>query len=335
MTSGDGPAPIDLTGRQPPWPKEASALWHHCLSEALRATTFWRTPPPAGVPALRDRLAVMLGTTPDHILVTTGVRAAVALLDRARPRPAYVERPGFSGIPHALTTPTELVGWSAMGMSGSEPALPARYLITAPCRNPDGADPPPTLLARLDALRRSGHEVVVNEVYRWAVPHQAEPAADWRVGSLAKVAGGGLRVGWLRGDPQAVEELTRHHTAVPPAAWQVAAAKFLEADGLELLNIPYVARPDACRRAFVASATSLVAGTAVTGGGPFVFLPVPMDETDAVAAIRRRGLLVGPGRDFLGSSPAVRLCFTDVSEDAATAAARRIAPVLNASPSRA
>lgn len=333
MTVGSRNALIDLTGRQPPWPQAAVELWAACLNRALSNRVCWRTPPPEGMPELREVLAVRLGAAPEEILVTSGVRAAASLLTRVRRRPTIMEQPSFSGIPRILAADggaIDLASWREM--SRPTPGIGtdlARYWITAPCRNPDGADPNPDLIAALRGHQLAGHEVVVNEVYRWSAGTPVGLPADWYVGSLAKVAGGGLRVGWLRGDPEMISEFARYHVAIPPTLWQLATARFLAEGGLTLLEYAYVTLPNLARERFVEAAAEILE-TSSAGGGPFVFLRMPVAEPVGVEALQERGVLVGRGRDFLGDEPAVRLCFTQVSAAEAVVAARRIAEAVRA-----
>lgn len=66
---------LDLTGGQRSWPDELRALWRDCLARASHGAMD-RTPPWRGVGGLSDILGELL-EVPDHVYVTSGVRALI------------------------------------------------------------------------------------------------------------------------------------------------------------------------------------------------------------------------------------------------------------------
>jgi DNA-binding transcriptional MocR family regulator len=318
---------IDLSGRQPAWPRPAVELWAEGRRRVDDNPRSWDTPPRLGHPALREQLADVLGSAPGRVAVTGGVRHAVLVVAR-RTSEVVIESPTFAGVPRLfeeLGTVVRLASWEEMATA---PSARSVLWVTSPGRNPDGRTVGDTLVRRLAAGRAL---VVQNEVYRWysAIPERIPDAAT--VGSLSKLAGGGARIGWIDGEELLEAAAPVLAGARPPGPWQLAWARFLEGGGLGLLREAVVEPALAAVRTF-AAVVEPVLGAIERDDGPFVLLSIPssarsLTEERAAADLLAIGVRAGLGRDFLTPVPSLRLCFTGVSAEMAASAAERVAEV--------
>jgi DNA-binding transcriptional MocR family regulator len=330
VPTGTAARVVDLTGRIPAWPAASRRQLLSCMRRVPRRS--WSDHAAAfGHPPLRAALARQLGGEPDDVVVVTGVRPAVH--QQARAHDAVVlERPTYSGVVNAARrtgTPCVQADWgdpllAAAGGSGTHRAL---CVVTTPWRNPDGRTVDERFAAGLADLAASGHTVVLNETYRFAahaagVPDGPAVPGALLVGSLAKVAGGGVRLGWVRG-AGAVESLggSGQMWAHPPVVWQEAWANFLDEGGLHGLTAHFHGRPAAAASAFLDALPEAVRA-AVVGEGAYLLLNLRVDEDTALAGLAAHGVLAGPGRDFHTPRPALRLAFTCVAPPAARRAAQ-------------
>lgn len=332
---GGSRRPVDLTGRAAPLPAELTGLLGEFVSRAVREPGMQDAPPAAGDPRLRAVLAGLLGESADGLCVTTGVRdAAYALASAYRDRPFVVEEPGFSGIADAVAQAGARVtgaGWDVLAAPAGPPAdLPADSVcwVTPFARSPDGA--------RLSAARRGtlavraeqGALVVSNEVYRW---HSAAPdrlPGGVRVGSLSKVAGSGVRLGWLAGDGPTVAAVAPKLVGRPPAVWQRAWALLLEEVGLE----PFLKGPVADALAAKDEFLDLTLGPhrppRGDPDGTCLLWSTGCPEPAALALAAQAGVLLSPGRAFAAPHPSVRLAFSALGPGDAAVAAAALTPLL-------
>lgn len=186
----------------------------------------------AGMAELRERIAARfsqrgLPTAPDEIIVTSGAMHALSLIFATfgqAGRTALVEQPTF---PHAfealrrtghriLTTPVTSTGWDVRHLTTT--LLDARphvaYLIPD-FHNPTGASLRDDDRARITATARStGTLLIADEtcveldIDRDFTPHPfAAHGGAITVGSLSKLAWGGLRIGWIRATREQVERI--------------------------------------------------------------------------------------------------------------------------------
>ncbi len=202
---------------------------------------------PLGLPALRERVARHLssrglGTTPEQVLITSGALHAWDLLLRTLTRPGgrvLVEQPTYPSVLDALAAhrlrpvalPVTAAGWDL-----PTAAAPLAH-VTPDAQNPTG------LLAS-DAqrrqLRRSLRDavMVVDETFADLVLEgpQPRPMADLdrsivTVGSMSKAFWAGLRVGWIRAEPDLVARLAQARGGqdlAGPVLDQLVAAELLE-----------------------------------------------------------------------------------------------------------
>lgn len=325
-------SPIDLTGRIPGWSAAARRHWIACLRR-VDGRLWSDYPPPLGHPPLRAALARQLGAQPDDVVVVTGIRPALQLQAREHGT-VVLERPTFQGVVaavRAVGAPVVRAEWGAplLGALRSCGVGRALGVVTSPWRNPDGRTIGESFAAGLAAAVELGQTVVVNETYRFAASAAGEPEGPAvpgavYVGSLSKVAGGGARVGWVRG-ADAVSSLggTGPLWAHPPLAWQQAWADFLDEGGLCELAQEFHHRPALSAAAFLRAVPPPVR-CAVVGQGAFLLLKLRVDEDTALTRLATSGVLAGPGRDFETGYHAVRLAFTRVSPAAAIRAAAAV-----------
>jgi DNA-binding transcriptional MocR family regulator len=216
---------------------------------------------PAGLPELRARIAARyaargLPTIPEQVLVTAGalhgVSTALGVLARRGQR-LLVEQPTY---PNALTAarasglrllPTALDpdrsdDWLETAEGALAAGRPAAAYLMPDFQNPTGRLLDVAGRERLAAaLRRAGTVAVVDETFAdlWLDAPPPPPLAAFggghvTVGTLSKVAWGGLRIGWVRAEVEVVRRLTAaavRATMAGPVLEQLAAGVLL--DGLD------------------------------------------------------------------------------------------------------
>ena len=191
---------------------------------------------PLGLPALRRRLSELhtaagLPTIPEQIAITLGGQQAIAMTAR------LLLSPGDNVVVESATYPGAIDAYSRAGArfttvrldtGGSQPADIARaiehdaprlaYLVPS-CHNPTGSVMPDHRRADIAHLADDTETwIVEDESLAWAVfdGSQRQPiAAHARsghvitIGSLSKLLWGGLRVGWIRADHNAIARIGR------------------------------------------------------------------------------------------------------------------------------
>jgi DNA-binding transcriptional MocR family regulator len=188
---------------------------------------------PFGLPALRDRIAAYLSrlgvpTEPDQVLVTSGAQQALHLIGSQLGGPGssvVMENPTYIGAIDAFRTtgnrlipiPVDADGGrvEVIGLLGS--SAPVRLVYVIPTfQNPTGgvmAEPRRRELARLAG--ESGFHIVEDLTPDLTLGvHSPPPIAAFdpgdrviTVGSLSKLAWGGLRVGWVRAPRAVIDRL--------------------------------------------------------------------------------------------------------------------------------
>jgi DNA-binding transcriptional MocR family regulator len=255
------PGVIDLAHAAPPAPPQVPAAFAAALDDLPRHLP-GHGYHPEGLPELRERIAHRyarrgLPTTPEQVLVTGGalhgVTVALEALTRRGDR-VLVEHPTYpnaldavrvSGrrpVPVAVDAgdPAGAVRELTRGVRAASPRL--AYLM------PDFQNPTGLLLdeearRRLAAgLEQAGTVALVDETVA-DLGLDVEPGAPFAafarpelavsVGTLSKSVWGGLRVGWLRADPDVVRRLARaagHTQLSGPVLEQLAAGHLLDAE---------------------------------------------------------------------------------------------------------
>ncbi|MFK4850500.1 PLP-dependent aminotransferase family protein [Microbacterium sp. ZW T6_19] len=290
---------------------------------ALRATSGYSL---RGMPELREAVAqrfVQRGvdTDPDEIIITSGALNALHLVLATvgrRGERALVEQPTF---PHALEalrhhgyrllpTPVDGHGWDQGHLTDillrSRPHV--AYLIPD-FHNPTGAtlsDPERVRIAT--TARSSGTRLVVDETTTeldidrgWSpLPMAAYSPSVITVGSMSKIAWGGMRIGWIRAERSLIERLL----AVRPS-FELGTALLEQCIAVDLLeDMPALSahvrsRLHAGRAAAAAGLETIGLAMPPTHGGlsAWVDLEAPISTTLSLAA-REHGLILPPGPRF-------------------------------------
>jgi DNA-binding transcriptional MocR family regulator len=191
---------------------------------------------PLGLPELRARIAELHGgrglpTRPAQIAVTSGAQQAIGLVGQLLVRPGdavVVETPTYPGAldvfgrlgARIVPVPAES-SWARAGAlrAAVEANAPRLVYVLPDCANPTGRVMPEGRRREIARLADE-HQVYVVEDNSLAdvvleprgIPPVAAFSRTGRVltlGSLSKVAWGGLRVGWLRGPAEFVDPLGR------------------------------------------------------------------------------------------------------------------------------
>ncbi|WP_259346204.1 PLP-dependent aminotransferase family protein [Curtobacterium sp. ME26] len=186
-----------------------------------------------GDPGLRDAIADRytergLPTDPSQVVVTIGAQHAIALLARVLVRrgdTVLVESPTY---PHAheafreaggrlVGVPVDArTGWDATALETTlRRTAPAVAYLMPELHNPTGATMSAATRERLLAVAASTGTVVVADETMGELRIDGTPApplatadpAVVMIGSAAKVFWGGLRIGWIRADPDLLQRL--------------------------------------------------------------------------------------------------------------------------------
>ncbi|WP_327306672.1 hypothetical protein OG730_27045 [Streptomyces sp. NBC_01298] len=316
---------LDLTGPPRPWPHALVRRFGAAHDRALDRADCWATPPAEGDPELLERLADLFGAPPGRTVVTGGVRQFAGSW-AGLTRTALVERPGFAdiGLVLAGTAAVSALPWEELPGAAQSCPEPVTVWVTSPYRNPDGHSLDTAGRAALAELARAGHQVVVNQVYRWYAPSVEPPPGCWSVTSLAKLCGGGSRLGWAT-VPDGVTVLPALRGSGPATTWQRAWAGFLDRPALASLHRSCIEPTLEARGAFTDRLGELL-GWEFAGGGMSLSLSWHGAEEDRVMAeFAEQELRVGPGSAFDGQAGSVRLAFTGVDAAGAVRAADRVA----------
>ncbi|MGW2866905.1 aminotransferase class I/II-fold pyridoxal phosphate-dependent enzyme [Kitasatospora xanthocidica] len=316
---------LDLGGPPRPWPPALVRRFGAAHDRALARADCWSTPPAQGDPELLERLAELFGAPPERTVVTGGVRQFAGSW-AGRTRTALVERPGFADIGPVLAGASEVraLAWEDLPGAARGGPEPVTVWVTSPYRNPDGRSLDAAGRLALAELAAEGHQVVVNQVYRWFAPPEEPPDGCWGVTSLAKLCGGGSRLGWATlPDPSAALPTLR--AAGPATTWQRAWAGFLDRSALTSLVRACVEPTLEARRLFTERLGELL-GWEFTGGGMSLLLSWRgATEERVLAELAGLDLVVGPGSAFDAPPGSVRLAFSGVDAREAVRAADRVA----------
>lgn len=286
--------------------------------------------PDAGLPELRSLIAERytgegLPTRPEQILVTSGTRAALALLAaHLRPRVAAVEVPTYFDALRVLRgagarlagcrVGTE--GWDLDQLDAAFTAARGEMAYLVPdFQNPTGALMDPAArrtVAELAARHRV--TLVVDETMRdLDLRDRPRPAPRIRravlIGSPSKAVWGGLRVGWIRGSATLVGALSREPLCAP-----LSAAPMQQLVAVELLGSaePVVRHRRAELRGRRDRLCTLLDGDArwrfaVPPGGLTLWLRLTGVRAEVVVdRVRAEGLALLPGRAFAADGTLVR-----------------------------
>lgn len=216
---------------------------------------------PLGLPVLRRAVAAHFDrrgcpTDADQIIITNGAQQGFSLLLHWLAGPGdrvVIDHPTYHNAiqalqrAHVVPVPVGLPahGWDidAMDAAFRQTAPRFAYLI-ADFHNPTGRSmDPATRRALVAAATRSHTPLVIDETMvamglDFAPPppvaiHDPSGRQVITMGSASKIFWGGLRVGWIRADPQTVAALGRLRTTTDmasPVVEQLAVAHLIDAD---------------------------------------------------------------------------------------------------------
>ncbi|MFB7798603.1 PLP-dependent aminotransferase family protein [Isoptericola sp. NPDC056134] len=352
---GDTPpeAPVDLAQATP----SATSALHDAYTAALEVLPGYLATggyAHLGVEALRSAIADRytargVPTTPDQILVTTGAQQAISVLTAAfvgRGETTVVESPTYF---HALE-PTRRFGGRVVGVpvgdvetlaSAVRRTRPRLVYLVPDFHNPTGTTMSAEARAAVrDLAHRTGTTAVGDETLTdLALDPGAqvpEPFAGdgtsphvVTIGSASKSFWGGVRVGWVRAEPQVVRRLARVRESADiatPVLEQLAVVELLRrADAI----LPgRVAELRARRDLLVDLVRDALPDwrVRVPAGGLCLWVDLgrPLAQALAAAAVHH-GVLVTPGPAFTpdrSSRDRVRLTFTREPDQLATAVPR-------------
>lgn len=275
-----------------------------------------------GLPELRSLIAdryttERLATRPEQILITSGTRAALALLSaHLRPRVVAVEIPTyFDPLAGFRTTGTRLVGCQVNADGWDLDQLTAAFRTAAggmaylvpDFQNPTGALMPRTARRTVAELAERHHVTVVADETMRDLDLRDAPAPVQRIsgsvliGSAAKTIWAGLRVGWIRGSAALVGELAHHPLCEP-----LSAAPIQQLVAIELLRDlePLLRDRRAVLRRQRDHLSGLLAGDdrwrfTVPPGGLALWLRLTTMRADLLTTrARAHGLELSPGPSF-------------------------------------
>jgi DNA-binding transcriptional MocR family regulator len=325
---GESPDLIDLTCATPAGPAAAIADAVTAAAAHLPWLTAGTGYDPVGVPRLREAIAARFAargvpTDASQILITNGALHALDLLLRllaASGGRVLTELPTYSGAIDAIRTsaarllPVPLApggGWDveALQVALRQNAPGLAYLIPD-FHNPTGAlVPDAERRAVLRAARRAGTTVIVDETFvdlgfnnNAATPAAAIDPSVVTIGSLSKTVWGGLRIGWIRAQPDLVQRVAALRAATDMGGALLDQLIAVELVGrLDELAAARVAEVRPRRDALLAALARELPGWRVSApqGGLSLWaeLDAPLSTPLSVLA-RSAGVQIVPGSRF-------------------------------------
>jgi GntR family transcriptional regulator/MocR family aminotransferase len=309
---------------------------------------------PAGLPRLREQLAVMLSATrglaidPASIMVTRGSQMALALLARALIRPGdavAIEHPGYRPA------------WEAFRLAGAEVLpvhvddrgldvralrhLTTRHRIRAVYVTPHHQFPTTVTLSgprRLELLDLAAQEsfAVIEDDYDHEFHYSGRPVLPMAsidragvvayVGTLSKVLAPGLRLGFVAAPLDLIEQLVAYRSFVDlhgDHVLECAIAQMLE-DGLIQRHVRKTRRVYRARLDTLAAALRQHLGDFLTfrepSGGTAIWVRTRSNRMMGqwVRAARDHGVVFDAGGAFTlngAPAPGARLGFACLTED--------------------
>ncbi|MES2055420.1 MAG: PLP-dependent aminotransferase family protein [Pseudomonadota bacterium] len=343
-----GPDFIDWTSAALPAPQ---TIWH-AYEQALGQLPAFLSGlgyEALGIPRLRQAIAADYAargcpTTPDQILVTSGAQHGLALLLRLLAGPGdriIVDHPTYHNAIAAIlkhscvAVPVGLpaAGWDIDAIHAAFRQTGPRFAyIVADFHNPTGRVMDPDTRAALVRAARATHTPLVIDETTAAITLGSPPPSPVAVhdphgdtvisiGSASKRFWGGLRIGWLRADPQTIVALGRIRAtldAATPVMDQLAVAALLDGSikGGSLESNEDWAELRRRRDHLVARLADALPHwrVPVPAGGFTLWAEMPRPEASALAAMTQSlSLRIAPGPRF-GVNGAferfVRLTFT-------------------------
>ncbi len=276
-------------------------------------------PPFSGMEVLKERLMEFAGIG-DAILITSGSQQALDIISRSTRGKIWVEDISyFAGLDVFRLNGRKIMPFT--DLSGLEPEEGDIIYLIPDFSNPTGRLMPQKERREIaDIANRSGAVVVEDITYRHLyfdrkpgrmVSEYADSYAV--VGTLSKVFGGGLRIGFICSDIGAISRFSKVKSAMDIATSspsQLIAVHLMEDidSQLRFLREYYRAKRDDMREI----GRKIKAGKEKPVGGFFLWLETDRDMTAAFPEIVERGVSYVPGEFFslTGRKNGMRLSFS-------------------------
>ena len=337
----------------------SAQLWKDLGTDAISYTN------PEGLVELRERIAeggVARGfaETAEEIIVTSGGQQAIDVAVRAIVEPddvVVVESPTFVGTLAAVrSTGARVIGVpvddEGLDVGALEQVLTRHEVklcaLQPACQNPTGADLSPERRARLTALALERNFFLLEDGVYADLRYEGErlpalrrdaPGHVVHVGSLSKVVGGGMRMGWIAARGPVLQRMTMvkqgadFHTSTPI---QHLAARYLATDAYPRnieASLPYYRER---RDVLIGALDKHLAGEAtavVPRGGHHVWVTLerPVEERLLYAEAVRNGVSFTPGGAVTVDRPqrtSLRLSFSLLEPEDLDEGVRRLARAL-------
>ena len=346
---------IDLQQASPPaWPGLAGVLAD--VAQSASAVVSRVGYDVFGRSELREAIAGRycdrgIPTTAGEIMVTTGAQSAIHLLASvllSRGDRVLIETPTYPHAADALRrADARLVGVPVTTADGWDldraeqafaRALPVLAYLMPDFQNPTGRSMTPQERRTIQqAAERSGTLLVLDEttadldIDRGPVPPgfiDGDPSLVVRIGSLGKTVWGGLRVGWIRAEPDLIRRLVAsrpaHDLGTPEFEQAIAAAVFPQFPAV-VAQRSHVLREG--REAVIGSLEGMLPEWRIPRADGGVSLWIELDaplSSALVMDVRSRGLLLSAGPRFSvdgGHDRHLRIPFTAPPEELSRAAA--------------
>jgi DNA-binding transcriptional MocR family regulator len=346
---------IDLQQASPPaWPGLAGVLAD--VAQSASAVVSRVGYDVFGRSELREAIAGRycdrgIPTTAGEIMVTTGAQSAIHLLASvllSRGDRVLIETPTYPHAADALRrADARLVGVPVTTADGWDldraeqafaRALPVLAYLMPDFQNPTGRSMTPQERRTIQqAAERSGTLLVLDEttadldIDRGPVPPgfiDGDPSLVVRIGSLGKTVWGGLRVGWIRAEPDLIRRLVAsrpaHDLGTPEFEQAIAAAVFPQFPAV-VTQRSHVLREG--REAVIGSLAGMLPEWRIPRADGGVSLWIELDaplSSALVMDVRSRGLLLSAGPRFSvdgGHDRHLRIPFTAPPEELSRAAA--------------
>ncbi|MEU7901021.1 PLP-dependent aminotransferase family protein [Nonomuraea sp. NPDC049152] len=320
---------IDLRRAVPAAPQDAFQAAMLRVGEQAGPVLAQDGEPGPGLAPLRSLIAQRytgqgLATRPEQILVTSGARAAFALLcAHLRPRVAAVESPTYFDVlsllrgtgARAAAFGVDSHTWDLDQLADAFAAARGGLAYLAPdFQNPTGALMTAAARHTVAELAAANEVTVVADETLRELDLRDDPVASPRIGgavligSASKTLWGGLRIGWIRGPAVLIGELSAH-----PLCGPLSAAPTQQLLAVELLAglAPILHRRRAELRRQRDHLAALLAGDerwhfTLPQGGLALWLRLSAARADEVAAATSRaGVSLTPGPRFAADATLV------------------------------
>jgi DNA-binding transcriptional MocR family regulator len=353
---------LDMTVASPPAPADLATL-ASAAAAALGGELGTSGYAPFGLGAARSAVAAHLGgqglaTDPEQVLITQGSLHGFDLCLRTLTRPGdrvLVETPTYPAALDAIAAhhcravgvPVGDDGWDVAQMRAAlRDARPRLAYVIPDFHNPTGRSASDVARARLAREARAAGVTIISDeglADLWLAPSPARPRAGSLggalprapvlvLGSLSKIVWGGLRTGWIRGDPELLRRIAGARSSQDicgPVLDQLLAVEALRR--FEAIAADRRAQLRERCGALIDALAQHRPGWRVSppSGGLCLWVDLPEGVSGSALAVRalRHGVRVAPGARFGpdgGYEGRLRLPFT-LPPDQLTEAVRRLA----------